>query len=302
MPAGSGAPSRPVTTCAAVTRAAVTLSVSCRELAGEHALGADQHRDQHDRRRQRGRAPAVGRQPGAREQPGRAESTQRPRERAAGSPSSQRPSSAVPRQQDAGRIENADACSPLNRSAIAAPPGQERGSSRWWRARSASCRPPARQRARRPARRPRRRAGRLHPRALLDPTVAALGMGVGIAQPAVVAAARRAGKVRPAEAPARGRDRARAPRRRAHAHGVIALGGGAAMALLFKGEQASAFSILAGILLAGGTALLGRWLLGLPVGRARGPAALHSARPGCSRAPGSRPTAGAAPRSRRRSC
>ena len=50
------------------------------------------------------------------------------------------------------------------------------------------------------------------------PLVAALGMGVGIAQLAVVAAARRAGKVRPGRGAARGRDRARPPRRRAHAH------------------------------------------------------------------------------------
>ena len=112
------------------------------------------------------------------------------------------------------------------------------------------------------------------------PLVAALGMGVGIAQLAVVAAARRAGKVRPAEA----------LREVAVEHGrvgwvrglsgVLALGGGAAMALLFKGEQASAFSIIAGILLAAGTALLGRWLLGLPAAllarplRALGPAGL----------------------------
>ena len=36
------------------------------------------------------------------------------------------------------------------------------------------------------------------------------------------------------------------------------------MAMLFSGEAALAFSILGGILLATGTALLGRWLLGLP--------------------------------------
>ena len=112
------------------------------------------------------------------------------------------------------------------------------------------------------------------------PLVAALGMGVGIAQIAVVAAARRAGKVRPAEA----------LREVAIEHGrigwvralsgVLALGGGAAMALQFEGEQASAFSILAGVLLAAGTALLGRWLLGLPAAalarplRALGPAGL----------------------------
>ena len=124
------------------------------------------------------------------------------------------------------------------------------------------------------------------------PLVAALGMGVGIAQLAVVAAARRAGKVRPAEA----------LREVAIEHGrlgwvrglsgVLALGGGAAMALLFKGEQASAFSIIAGILLAAGTALLGRWLLGLPAALLAGRCA-PSARPGCWRAPACRRTAGA---------
>ncbi len=96
------------------------------------------------------------------------------------------------------------------------------------------------------------------------PLVAALGMGIGVAQVAVVAAARRAGRVRPAEAlreVAVEHGRPGAVRTLA---GVLSLGGGAAMALLFDGEQAYAFSILAAILLATGTALLGRWLLGLP--------------------------------------
>src|SRR3954469_4673478 len=112
------------------------------------------------------------------------------------------------------------------------------------------------------------------------PLVAALGMGVGIAQLAVVAAARRAGKVRPAEALREVAIEHGRPGVVRTLTGVVALGGGAAMALLFKGEQASAFSILAGILLAGGTALLGRWLLGLPAAllarplRALGPAGL----------------------------
>ena len=73
---------------------------------------------------------------------------------------------------------------------------------------------------------------------------------------------------------------------------MLALGGGAAMALLFKGEQASAFSILAGILLAAGTALLGRWLLGLPAALLARPLRALGPR-GCWRAPGWRPTAGA---------
>ena len=96
------------------------------------------------------------------------------------------------------------------------------------------------------------------------PLAAALGMGVIVAQLAVVAAARRAGKVRPAEAL---RDVAIEHGRPGVARtlaGVGALAGGGAIALLFHGEQASAFSILAGILLAAGVALLGRWLLGLP--------------------------------------
>ena len=96
------------------------------------------------------------------------------------------------------------------------------------------------------------------------PLAAALGMGVIVAQLAVVAAARRAGKVRPAEAL---RDVAIEHGRPGVVRtlaGVTALSGGAAIALLFQGEQASAFSILAGILLAAGVALLGRWLLGLP--------------------------------------
>jgi putative ABC transport system permease protein len=96
------------------------------------------------------------------------------------------------------------------------------------------------------------------------PLAAAAGMGIGIAQLAVVAAARRAGKVRPAEALREVAIEHGRPGVVRTLSGVLALGGGAAMALLFKGEQASAFSILAGILLAAGTALLGRWLLGLP--------------------------------------
>ena len=96
------------------------------------------------------------------------------------------------------------------------------------------------------------------------PLAAALGMGIGVAQVAVLAAARRAGRVRPAEAlreVAVEHGRPGAVRTLA---GVLSLGGGAAIALLFDGAQAYAFSILAAILLATGTALLGRWLLGVP--------------------------------------
>ena len=96
------------------------------------------------------------------------------------------------------------------------------------------------------------------------PLVAALGMGIGVAQVAVVAAARRAGRVRPAEALREVAVEHGRPGVVRTLAGVLSLAGGAAMALLFSGEQASAFSILAAILLATGTALLGRWLLGLP--------------------------------------
>ena len=96
------------------------------------------------------------------------------------------------------------------------------------------------------------------------PLVAALGMGIGVAQVAVVAAARRAGRVRPAEALREVAIEHARPGALRTLTGVLALAGGAAMAVIFAGEQAYAFSILAAILLAIGTALLGRGLLGLP--------------------------------------
>src|SRR4051812_16542811 len=96
------------------------------------------------------------------------------------------------------------------------------------------------------------------------PLVAALGMGVLIAQLAVFAAARRAGRIAPADAlrevaiehPRPGVVRVIA--------GVACLLGGVAMSMLFSGFWAMAFAVLGGILLAAGTALLGRWLLGIP--------------------------------------
>jgi putative ABC transport system permease protein len=98
----------------------------------------------------------------------------------------------------------------------------------------------------------------------LIPLAAALGMGVVIAQLAVVAAARRAGRIPPADAlrevaiehPRPGVARVLA--------GVVCLAGGAAMSVLFSGYWAMAFAILGGIMLALGTGLLGRWLLGVP--------------------------------------
>ena len=69
----------------------------------------------------------------------------------------------------------------------------------------------------------------------------------------------------PGRGAARGGDRARAagrpPARRRRAR---CLGGGVAMALIFKGTWAVAFAILEGMLLAAGVGLLGRALLGLP--------------------------------------
>ena len=96
------------------------------------------------------------------------------------------------------------------------------------------------------------------------PLVAALGMGVLIAQLAVFAAARRAGRIAPADAlrevaiehPRPGFVRVVA--------GVACLLGGVAMSMLFSGFWAMAFAVLGGILLAMGTGLLGRWLLGIP--------------------------------------
>src|SRR3954469_13513967 len=96
------------------------------------------------------------------------------------------------------------------------------------------------------------------------PLVAALGMGVVIAQLAVFAAARRARGVPPArplrqvaiEHPRPGPVRVLT--------GVTCLVGGVAMSMLFSGFWAMAFAVLAGILLAMGTGLLGRWLIGIP--------------------------------------
>src|SRR3954469_16912110 len=96
------------------------------------------------------------------------------------------------------------------------------------------------------------------------PLVAALGMGVLIAQLAVFAAARRAGRIAPADAlrevaiehPRPGFVRVVA--------GVACLLGGVAVSMLFSGVWAMAFAVLGGILLAMGTGLLGRWLLGIP--------------------------------------
>ena len=96
------------------------------------------------------------------------------------------------------------------------------------------------------------------------PLAAAVGGGVGMAQLAVIAAARRAGRVRPAEALRDVAIEHGRPGTLQLLSGVLCLAGGGAMAMLFSGEAALAFAILGGILLATGTALLGRWLLGAP--------------------------------------
>ena len=96
------------------------------------------------------------------------------------------------------------------------------------------------------------------------PLAAALGGGIAIAQLAVVAAARRAGRVRPSEALREVAIEHARPGWIQTLSGALCLGGGIAMSILFSGEAALAFSIIGGILLATGTALLGRLLLGLP--------------------------------------
>jgi putative ABC transport system permease protein len=93
---------------------------------------------------------------------------------------------------------------------------------------------------------------------------AAFAGAIVVAQLSVFAAARRAGRVRPAEAL---RDAAiERPRGSARqlVAGLLCLGGGVAMAIVFKGMWAISFAILEGMLLAVGVGLLGRALLGFP--------------------------------------
>jgi putative ABC transport system permease protein len=96
------------------------------------------------------------------------------------------------------------------------------------------------------------------------PLAAAIGLGIGIAQLAVIAAGWRAGRTRPAEAL---RDAAVEHTRPGAVQvlaGLLCLGGGAVIALVFSGLLAQAFSVLAGLLLAAGAGLLGRLTLGVP--------------------------------------
>jgi putative ABC transport system permease protein len=92
----------------------------------------------------------------------------------------------------------------------------------------------------------------------------ALGMGIGIAQVAVVAAARRAGRTAPAEALREVAIEHARPSALQVVSGVVCLGGGVAMSLLFAGLWAQAFAVLGGMLLAAGAGLLGRLLFGVP--------------------------------------
>ena len=98
----------------------------------------------------------------------------------------------------------------------------------------------------------------------LIPLVAALGMGVLIAQLAVFAAARRAGRIPPADALREVAIEHPRPGLIRVLCGVACLLGGGAMSILFSGYWAMVFAVLGGILLAMGTGLLGRWLLGIP--------------------------------------
>ena len=125
VPAGSGAPSRPATTWPAVTRAAVTDSVSWRA-ARRAARPGCRPASRSARSASPARRCASGWPPGRCSRAGRARraAAAAATAAAAGRPSSQRPSSAVPgREQD--RREDRERVAPARRrrcSAIAAPP------------------------------------------------------------------------------------------------------------------------------------------------------------------------------------
>src|SRR3954471_6441855 len=89
------------------------------------------------------------------------------------------------------------------------------------------------------------------------PFAAAMGMGVLIAQLAVAAAARRAGRIPPADALREVAIEHPRPGLVRVLSGVACLAGGAAMSTLFSGYLAMAFAVLGGILLAMGFGLLG---------------------------------------------
>ena len=127
-------------------------------------------------------------------------------------------------------------------------------------------------------------------------------MGVVIAQLAVFAAARRAGRIPPADALREVAIEHPRPGLVRVVCGVACLLGGVAMSILFSGFWAMAFAVLGGILLAMGTGLLGRWLLGIPAAVLAAPLRRFGASGTARRAPGWRRTAGAPRRWRHRSC
>ena len=134
------------------------------------------------------------------------------------------------------------------------------------------------------------------------PLVAAVGGGIGIAQLAVVAAARRAGRVRPAEALREVAIEHGRPGLLQLLSGVLCLAGGGAMAIIFSGEAALVVRDPRRHPARDGDRAA-RALAPRPAGRASSRCRSgSSARPGCSRARASRPTAGAPRRSPRRSC
>ena len=96
------------------------------------------------------------------------------------------------------------------------------------------------------------------------PPVAAFALGVVISQLAVVAAAHRAGRTAPAEAMREVAVERSRPSVVQLLTGVVLLGGGVAMSLVFSGFWAQAFAVLCGMLLAAGVGMLGRGLLGGP--------------------------------------
>ncbi len=102
------------------------------------------------------------------------------------------------------------------------------------------------------------------PTASWIPLVAAFGGGIVIAQLAVVAAAWRAGRVPPADALREAAIEHPRPGALRVVAGLVALGGGLTLAMVFSGTYAIAFAILASLLLVMGTGLLGPWLLGIP--------------------------------------
>jgi putative ABC transport system permease protein len=96
------------------------------------------------------------------------------------------------------------------------------------------------------------------------PSVAALALGVIVGQLAVVSAARRAGRIPPADALREVAIEHPRPGILRVLFGTVLLAGGVAMAIVFSGFWAMAFAVLGGMMLASGTGLLGRWLLGFP--------------------------------------